>query len=337
MRSETAKRPPMRPGWPLLGNVHELLRDPSLVLTDSYERLGPVFRLRVLWNTFNVIGGTAALDFMRQHLDETMLSRRDFFGPIEKQFGRADLTLAQSGKRHTRLRAPLAVAFSWQAASPFVPGMVGVVRQRVREWRSDTIRPAVSELTRMAFDAYCFALFGDAAALPFRDSLLGTEYGMDVGGQLRPQWIFRLPPYRAAHRRAFDALWEQVRVRRGADAGRTPGILNVLLHAQDADGVRLTEDEAVTYAAYGVSAACAYQSRLTAFMLYQILKSPELQTRLRQEADEVFSRGLRDSSDARRRCLLNCVYQEALRRHAISPGMPFHAIKDFTEPLPKLQ
>ena len=327
----SAKLPPVRPGRPLVGSVQELLHDPAGVLADSYERLGPVFRLRVLWHTYTVIAGQAALDFMGQRLDEASLSRHDFFGAIEKEFGRADLTLAQSGTRHARLRPPLSLAFSRQAVSPFVPGMVEVVRQRVHGWEMASVRPAMSDLKRMAFEVYCFALFGDAAAMPYRDSLLVTEYGMNVGGQLLPRSVFRLPWYRAAHRRAFAALWEQVHARSEANAARPhgPGILDTLLRAPDSEGKTLTEDEVVTYSAYGIAAACAYVSRLTGFMLYEILKSPDLQARLRQETDEVFGRGLRDASDVRHLHLLHGVYQEALRRHAISPGMPFHAKQDF--------
>jgi cytochrome P450 len=181
---KSAKVPPMRPGWPLVGSVQELLRDPAGVLVDSYERFGPVFRLRALWNTYTVIAGPAALDFMKRRLDQEMLSRHDFFGAIEKEFGQADLTLAQSGTRHMRLRPPLSLAFSRQSVSPLVSEIAEVVRRRVQGWEMASVRPAMSELKRIAFDIFCFAMFGDASAMPYRDSLLVTEYGMNVGGKL---------------------------------------------------------------------------------------------------------------------------------------------------------
>jgi len=326
--------PPLAPGEPLLGNARAILRDTGAFLVDAHARLGPVFRARVLWHEYVVIAGASAGDFLRDRLDEQYCSRHGFFAPIEREFGGADLTLAHSGERHRRLRRPLALAYSRQVASPFVPMFVEAAQRIARGWQPGSSHRVMPALQRLAFDQFRQAMAGDASnRLSFRDCLLVSEIGMNVGGRILPEAAFRLPWYRAAHRRAFRILREIVDSSATARAGfaaAEPTIIETLLSARDATGKLLTRDEAVTYAAYGIAASCAYVARLTAFMLYEILRDPELEARVTAESDALGTRGVRDATDVRRLPLLRAVFQETLRIHPISPGLPFTAEQDFT-------
>jgi CRP-like cAMP-binding protein len=151
-----------------------------------------------------------------------------------------------------------------------------------------------------------------------------------VGATLLPPAIFRVPRYRSAHRRTFAVLWDLVRrARHNAPVPAAPGIVDTLLASRDSSGAPLTDDEAVTYLAYGTLGACAYVSRLTAFMLYEILRNAALTEELRAESRQAFEQGVREASDLRRMRLMQSVYHETLRRHPISPGMPYVVDRDF--------
>ena len=332
-RQGECQDPPRRAGLPVLGNAPELLRDTGALLVDCHRTLGPVFSLRVLWKKYVVIAGEAARDFIRERLDEKHCSRGAIFDPIEREFGKGDLTLAHTGERHARLRPPLSIAYSRQVASPFVPALVDAVRGQVRGWTPGAALGVMKVLPRLAFEQYVRALAGDVPGLRYRDCQMVTDYGMNVGGQLLPVSIFRLPWYRAAHRRAFAALGRLVAERRASRlppaTATPPTILDTLLGVCDASGKPLTDDEVLTYAAYGVAASCAYVARLTGFMLYEILRDPGLLGRLTAEVDRSFEDGLRDATDVRRMGLLRGVYEETLRFHPISPGMPFQVEEEF--------
>lgn len=333
-QDSVAADPPSLPGSWLLGNAKEILRDTGALLTDAHDRLGPVYRVRVLWHSYLVIAGSAARDFIRLRLDEEHCSRHEFFAAIEREFGSADLSLAHSGERHSRLRQPLSLAYSRQVASPFVPEFVLAVSNIARRWAVGSTYCVMDEMKRLAFAQYCKVMAGDAAdRMDFRDCLLVSEYGMNVGGRIWPEAVFHLPWYRAAHRRSFLILRRIVAERRGKSpgaGGSGPTIIDTLLSTQDSAGQPVTEEETVTYAAYGIAASCAYVARLTGFMLYEILADPELKERLTRESDGAFVRGLRDAEDVRSALpLLRSVYQETLRLHPISPGMPYTVEQDF--------
>jgi hypothetical protein len=223
-QDSVAADPPSLPGSWLLGNAKEILRDTGALLTEAHDRLGPVYRVRVLWHSYLVIAGSAARDFIRLRLDEEHCSRHEFFAAIEREFGSADLSLAHSGERHSRLRQPLSLAYSRRVASPFVPEFVLAVSNIARRWAVGSTYCVMDEMQRLAFAQYCKVMAGDAAdRMDFRDCLLVSEYGMNVGGRIWPESVFHLPWYRAAHRRSFLILRRIVAERRGKSPGAGGG------------------------------------------------------------------------------------------------------------------
>lgn len=354
----------MCPGTLLLGNARSLLDDTAGVLTDGYQRLGPVFRIRAAWRRYTVVAGPETADFMAQGLDKAHLSREQLFGAIAREFGRADLILKEIGPRHARLRPPLAVAYSRQVASPHVPAMVDAVRHHVRRWPVDAPLGVVAQARELAFLQYG-ALLG-TSALAFRDCQLMTTYLMNVAARVLPPIVLRAPWYRRAHGRTYGALTALVRERRsriaadrgadepqaGADTGggplggrsggpfggtggaavetAGPTLVDALASVRDPSGTPFTEDEVVSYAAYGIGASIGYVGRLTSFMLYEILRDPAIQAELVAEARHAFAAGrVRDAADVRRMRLLRSVYDETLRLHSLAIGMAFDVASDF--------
>jgi CRP-like cAMP-binding protein/cytochrome P450 len=323
--------PPRCPGLPFIGNAHQLLSDPGKLLVDGQRRFGSIFRLRAAGTRLTVVAGETAKAFMAEGVDDAHLSRHAMFGPVEREFGPADFVMAHSGERHTRLRAPLAISFSRQVASPFVPQLTTAVREAARAWPLSG-RVAVTEQTRrLSFAQWCRLLGPGASRLAYEDCHRLSSYWMMVGAALVPAWAFRVPWYRSAHKRTFAIFRDLVREARQAGplAGGPPTIIDTLLSATDSSDTPLTDDEAVTYIAYGTLGACAYVARLTAFMLYEIIRDRELTEVLRDEVRQAFDAGIQEASDLRRIRVLQSVYHETLRRHVISAGMPYIVDHDF--------
>ena len=318
----------MCPGSLLLGNATSLLDDTAGTLTRGYRLLGPMFRIRAAWRQYTVIAGPEASAFMAQGLDKVHLSRERLFGSVAKEFGPCDLVLKEIGPKHARLRPPLAVAYSRQVASPHVPAMVEAVRQHARGWPAGAPFEVVRHVKELAFAEYCTLL--GSPRITFRDALLMTDYLMNVAARLLPSFVFKAPWYRRAHTRTYGALTGLVRQRRagGAHEG-PPTLIDALAAAQDPAGTPLTEDEVVSYAAYGIGASIGYVGRLASFMLYEILRDADLHAQLVAEAQAAFASGLDDASDVRRMRLLRSVYDETLRFHPFAIGMAFEVASDF--------
>jgi CRP-like cAMP-binding protein/cytochrome P450 len=318
----------MCPGTWLLGNARSLLDDTAGTLTAGYERCGPVFRIRAGWRQYTIVAGPEVSQFMGEGLDKAHLSRERLFGTVAREFGRADLILKEIGPRHARLRPPLAVAYSRQVASPHVPALIDVVARRVGTWPPAAALGVVTRTKELAFAQYSTLL--GTQALAFRDCLLMTTYLMNVAARLLPSIVLRAPWYRRAHRRTYGAITELVRRRRErGQAEGVPTLVDALASVRDPSGTLLTDDEVVSYAAYGIGASIGYVGRLTSFMLYEILRDAELHAQLVAEARTAFSDGLRDAADVRRMRLLRSVYDETLRLHSLAIGMPFDVASHF--------
>jgi CRP-like cAMP-binding protein/cytochrome P450 len=320
-----AERPPMCPGTWLLGNARALLDDTAGAITDGYRQRGPVFRVRAAWRTYTIVAGAEASEFMALGLGPAHLSRERLFGPIAREFGRADLILKEIGPAHARLRPALALPYSRQVASAHVPALMDVVGRLVREWPEGVTGPAVRETKRLAFEMYRVLIGRPEIAFP--DCLRMTDYLMNVAARQLPPFVLRLPWYRASHRRTYGAITDLVRARRDRPAGDgPPTIVDALWAAHDAQGTPFTEDEVVGYAAYGIGASIGYVGRLTAFMLYEILRDPDLHEALRREVRDGVARGIDDAAAVL--TLLRSVYDETLRLHSLAIGLPFDVVAD---------
>jgi len=319
----------MCPGTRLLGNARALLDDTAGAITAGYERCGPVFGLRAAWRRYTIVAGPEAGVLMAQGLDKRHLSRHRIFGSVAREFGRADLVLAEIGPRHARLRPPLAVAYSRHVASPHVAAMVEAVRRQVRAWPEGGTVEAVRQVKQLAFAQYC-ALVG-ATRLSFRDGLLATDYMMNVAAGLLPALVFRAPWYRRAHQRTYRVLCEMVeRLRQRGRGGDPPTLLDALASVRDPAGAPLTDDEIVSYAAYGIGASIGYVGRLASFMLYEILRDPALRDAVVAEVQAAYAAGdPAEASAVRRLVILRSAYDETLRVHAVAIGMPFDVESDF--------
>jgi CRP-like cAMP-binding protein/cytochrome P450 len=284
----------------------------------------------MLWVKFTVILGFEAREFMVAG-GERHLTRHPVFDPVGRQLGAADFALALSGERHLQLRRLLQIAYSREVASPHVPQFVEAVRGLVREWAPESVREVFESVQELAFEQYCRAMAGGSWREHYRDCRTVTDMNMKVGGRVRPMFYFHWPPYRAARRRVLQLVADTVaRHRRtGSESGASPTIVETLLALRFPDGREMSDEDVACYALYGLAGSCSYMGRLVTFMLYEILRRPELKASLVSEVDDAFDRGLSDANDLARLPLLRAVYNETLRFHPVSQGMPYVASEDF--------
>ena len=326
-----APSPPLVKGWPVLGSTFHFLSDAPGVLNRAYQKYGPVFRLRALWIRYTIIGGDEAKLFMQQGLPNRYLSREKIFHTIGKELGTQDFMMSQTGPTHLRLRRMLALGYSREAASAFVPDFVEVVRDEVRKWPAGSEHGVMAAINRIAFEQYSQVMCGRSLNQHFADAMTTIETNMNVGGRVWPFLALKSPWYRKARNQVIGLISDMVDEAASETpvAGSRKTIIHTLLSLRDPEGVPLRHDQVVCYAMYGCAGSVAYMARLIGFMLYQILIDPELKRILTEEADRAFSEGIRDASDVRRMELMCAVYHETLRFRPVSQGMPYYTDRAF--------
>ena len=317
-------------GLPLLGNSLQFLGDTTRLLVSNYRQHGPIFRLRVLWLKFTVILGFEAKQFMIDGR-ERHLTRRPVFDPVGRQLEQKNFALALSGEDHMQLRHLLLLAYSREVASQHVPDFIRVVRDALREWKPGSVREVFETVQYLAFLQYARVMGNVSWKENYKDMRAVTDMNMDVGGRVLPLWMYHWPPYRRARKRMLSLMAEMVKTRRaGMTRGnRPPDILDTLLSLKFPDGRTMNDQDVGCYAFYGFAGSSNYMARLVSFMLYEILRDPQLYRRLKDEVDRAFVRGICNASDVAELRLLRGIFYETLRFHPVSQGMPYVAAEDF--------
>jgi CRP-like cAMP-binding protein len=188
----------------------------------------------------------------------------------------------------------------------------------------------MKQMQELAFEQYCRVMCGQSLSEHYRDCLRVTDYNMNVGGRVWPFFMYRMPWYKSSRRKVLDLMWGLVRSRKDEKSKPEKStIMDTLMSLRDKEGNPLTDDEVVCYSMYGFAGSCSYMGRHIGFMLYELLKHPDLLRDVRREVDTAFAYGLNDAKDIRSLKLLQAVYHETLRFHPVSQGMPHIAAQDF--------
>ena len=77
--TEALKEPRQVSGIPILGNALSMAKDPGRFFYDCYRKYGPVFRLKVMNNTYTVLAGSEAATFMGTREGRDSLRSKEFW------------------------------------------------------------------------------------------------------------------------------------------------------------------------------------------------------------------------------------------------------------------
>ncbi len=322
--------PPRVPGLPILGNTLAILRDPTAFLVDAYERLGPAFRVSAFGQPYTVMAGREALEFLRT-VGEQHFSRATFYQRFAHELGAREFILGVQGDRHRQLRKTMQLGFSRQVAGPYVASMIEEVRKRAGTWRVGRPVRVPDLMAALAFDAYSLVMAGRPLPEYFQDALVYSETIMRVGAQVRPPLLLSLPRYRRAKRRVFGLMRGLLQEHRahGGDPEREFDVFHALLDATREDQTAFTDADIIATALYGFVGSLVYLNRVLSYLLYELLKDPQLREEAIREADAFFASGNLTSQGLRQMPTLRHAYLETLRFHPVALGLPFLVEEDF--------
>lgn len=322
--------PPKVPGPFLIGNTLQLLRDPTAFFVDAYRKYGPAFRVTAFGIEYTILTGKEALRFF-QATGEQYFSRESFYRRFALELGSPTFILGTQGSSHARLRRMMKLAFSRQLASVFIPAMVEAIQKEIRSWKVGKRVNVMDTMAALSFEAYSYAMTNRSLDEYFSDALQFANTSMRVGVMVRPAFFLYLPGYRRAkHRihRLMRSLLEEHRSRTRNDP-REFDVLDALLSARDAQGESFSDEELISSALYGFIGTLVYMNRVLSYLLYEILKDPQLAAAVTEEVDAAFAVDTPGPQALRGMTHLYSAYMESLRFHPVALGLPFYVEKDF--------
>lgn len=327
MRTEA---PPLVPGLPLIGNTLGLIRQhwrPFVV--DAYRRFGPVFRFRAVHFELTVLAGPKANELLIRD-SEGLLSLRPNFEEFIGELGTERFIILLEGDDHRQMRHLLQKTLSKNSVQSYIPQMIEVTREAAQRWRpGDPIR-VLPATRRIVLDQLGLALANQRIGQSFD----AFEYFFSALIHVfsihdRPRWWLRRRRYKDAKAEVMRFAREVLGAHRRVGESRAHDMVDDLLEFRNADGSSLTESDLLANCLIPYFGGLHTSANTTAFLIYEVLKNPNLHARLQAEADRFF-RGRSTAPESLAKLQdFEAAVLETLRLHPATPSVPRTAVKDF--------
>ena len=317
--STTSPIPTAR-GLPLAGNVFSLLRDMRGFVTDRYLELGPVFRIRVMSRRFTVLAGPEANRFVQRDGAQHLRSY-EYWSRFNSRFGAARSVLSTEGAEHKVFREVFRRAYSRRFALDHASGLADIARRFIATWPRNAPFPVTPALRRIVTEQVGTLTTG-VSPRPWNEALAHFVGVLLLTNITSMPFLYWSPRFRRAAARV-DELYRTVvehhsgeRRNRGATA---PDLIDELLDLHESDPNFLTEADLKVSVLGPFIAALHTVASTCSFMLYALLRNPDLLARARAEADALFADGEPAWSDVERMDVLHRTALETLRMYPAVP------------------
>ena len=222
------------------------------------------------------------------------------------------------GPEHAEMRKMLRHPYSRQYAVDHIADIVAITRRELQTWPAGKSHPVRPALQRIATDQVG-SLVGGVSPLPYLDDIAYFFKAM-VGNQVIPNPAVLTPRFRRAARRVHEFYLTVVDAHmQDKTDDESRDLIDELLERHHADPQFLPEAD-LKLAVLGPSiAALDTISSTCAFMVYAVLKHPEVLEKIRREADRLFADGEPTLEGLREMDATHRAAMETMRMWPIAP------------------
>jgi cytochrome P450 len=308
--------------------------DPLGFLLEQHRRLGPIFRLRAGHLKLVVMAGERANAFAHGEGAES-LSNRETWAPTLREFGAPNNFVGLDGEPHRLLRKRFASHFSRKAAEAGLADLGDLTLAAFQEHSAGDEIPFVAFSQALASRQVGTLLVGRVPSRDEHEAILRYTNAVVVNLSLRrmPRWLFGLFQSRQLRQDrdvAFRFSRELVAQRDHEGLGESSNFIDAMNLACREHPDLFAENELVSAGLLPFFAGVDTVGQTNVFVLYELLRHPDLLGRARAEADRLFADGRLDPRALREAEDLNGAVNEALRLHPVAFAMPRTAACDFT-------
>ncbi len=319
--------PPLAKGLPLLGSSLSMLSDPLRYFLRMFQNYGPIFRIRVPGREYTIMAGLEANQLMAT-ADE-VLSSTEVFADLKHELGTEKLLVAMDGSAHRTRRKLQRTSYSRDSYVARIPQLMSTSEAEFRKWQVGEKIPVFRTLQRIVVRQLSTVLLNRAPGDNFESVRTLIHMNMLVSiTKLLPPLALKHPSYVQAKKLLLqdghDIIAEHLHSNE-----RLPDLVDALLAERDEEGNPLTEREIIAEMIGSYNAGMDTVAGTVSFMLYAILKSPDLLARLQPEIDALFVSGRLNVDSLKDMPTLHMTVLETLRLYPVAPLLPRTAAKDF--------
>ncbi len=327
---------PFVPGLPLFGSVFGLAKDPARFFLDCYRKYGPVYRLKILGNSYVTIAGVEAANFLGTREGKDCLRSKEFWQGLVDEYGATRVLTGEDGETHKQLRDILRHGYSKESIKGRYNELVGITDGAItRDWPVGTLVPTVQAMQYMVVDQLGTILTGSAPLEYVKDIRTTILYILNVlVTRQRPKFLLQRPEYKKAKARVFELGQKMIDDYRAKLASRKPDAVRNLIDdvmEANANNKALMPDNNLILTLTGpYVAGLDTVANTTASIVYTVLKHPEVLKRVQAEVDELFAKGTIEEDHLLSRIpALQGAIMETMRLYPIAVAQMRTATRDF--------
>jgi len=321
--------PPRVPGLPILGNALDFLNRPMEFFLDCYHKYGPIFHITAVNQKFVVMAGLEANRFFSQDKDE-IFSSEPLFGEFAGQMGSKNFMVAQDGVPHRHMRKVMQRGYSKSGLAPHLDDMAQLTYKAAHSWTPGKTIFARDAFQRLVTEQLGTALTNHSSSEHFEAIriYLGTLLNVLVIKR-QPRFMLSLPRYVNARNKVMEFAKLVLDEHRHSSDEHAPDLVDDLLAAVDWNGDPLKEDDLLAATIGPFFAGMDTVANTMGFMIYAILKHPEVYEAIQKEVDEYFSDGIPPYQELPKLQALYAATIETLRRYPVAPFTPRGVTRPF--------
>lgn len=326
---------PVVPGLPLFGNALDMAKGPAKFFVDCYRKFGPVFRVRVLGQTYTVIAGQEAANFMGSREGKDSLRSKEFWQGLVEEYGATKTLVGVDGEQHKQLREIMKRGYSRESIRGRYNELVQITDGALmRDWKVGQQVPVVEAMQYLVVDQLGTILTGSAPLEYVKDIRTTILYILNVlVTRQRPKFLLKNPTYKKSKARVFELGEKMIadfHAKRGSKREEDKNLIDDIMQAHlDTPEVMPASDLILTITGPYV-AGLDTVANTTSAIVYTVLKHPDVYARILAEVDELFATENVDEDGLMKRLpTLNGAIMETMRLYPIAVAQMRTATKDF--------
>ncbi len=313
---------PEVPGLPLLGNAVQMAGNVREFLTDSYQKFGPIFRVRALHQRFTVLAGPEANVFLTK-TSNTCLRSYEPYRDFCMSFGAHRALLNMDGPEHLRMRKVVVKGYSPKTFEAHLDKVYDSTRRIIATWsphRPMSLQHTMQEIIAEQIGIVCTGVSPQG----YVDDLikvLETLVNVHVTRRRPPQFT-KLPKFRRAKNRVLELHKKIMAAHPSGDASAEEmDFIDDLLELNRSDPQLMQETDLLVNIIAPYLVGIDTSASVCAFMLYSLLANPDLLERMRTEVDEMFDRGPPTAEALGKLEVTHQIAIETLRIYPVIPAL----------------
>jgi len=317
------RRPPQVPGLPFVGNGLALAAGAIEFMVQAYHKYGPAYRIRVPGRQITILAGMDANALLMQSADEYFRLQPIYSKLVEETS--SDLYLPTLDEpAYSYYRKMIRPKLGRETLAGYMPQAVNYIESTARGWQTGQMVNVMDTMTRLCLEIISRSAENTEVGDFLSTIILFTNRLIGSGVAFQPAYLLKRADYLEAKAR-FEAFLQKI-----VDHHRESGdsdYVNLLLNAKTMDGKPLTGHDLLAYVHLPFVNGVAYAPRLCGYMLYELLRTPDLYAKVMAEVDATFATGTFDMASLRNMRWLYGTCMETLRMYPVAGALPRYVAK----------